>query len=146
MIRSEDVMLAVVPRLQFQLKPLYSRSKVTTTRWIDTNKGDQEKQNYRARLVGREIKTDERPDLFVATPPSESLRCIVSKCASNQAGSKRYCILSSDIKRPYFYAKAVRPVFIEIPIEDRQPGDEHKIGKLNLSLYGTRDVAQNWQK
>ena len=90
-------------------------SKVITTRWIDTNKGDQEKPNYRARLVGREIKTDERPDLFAATPPLESLRYIVSKCASNQLGSKRFCILSSDIKRAYLYAKAVRPVYIEIP-------------------------------
>ena len=54
--------------------------------------------------------------------------------------------MSSDIKRAYFYAKAVRPVFIEIPIEDRKPGDEGMVGKLNLSLYGTRDAAQNWQK
>ena len=25
-----------------------------------------------------------------------------------------------------------------------EPGDEGKVGKLNLSLYGTRDAAQNW--
>ena len=121
-------------------------NKVITTRWIDIDKGDDENPNYRARLVGREIKTDERLDLFVATPPLESLRYIVSKCATNQSGSGRYCMLSSDIKRAYFYAKAVRPVFIEIPIEDRKPGDEGKVGRLNLSLYGTRDAAQNWQK
>ena len=118
-------------------------NKVITTRWIDTDKGDEENPNYRARLVGREIKTDERPDLFAATPPLESLRYIVSKCATHQSGSKRYCMLSSDIKRAYFYAKAVRPVFIEIPKEDRKPGDDDKIGKLNLRLYGTRDAAQN---
>ena len=87
-------------------------SKVITTKWIDTGKGDADAPNYRARAVGREIKTHERPDLFVATPPLESLRYIVSKCASNQVGSQRYCIPSSDIKRAYFYAKAVRPVLI----------------------------------
>ena len=65
-------------------------SKVITTKWIDTDKGDTENPNYRARLVGREIKTDERPDLFVATPPLESLRCIVRKGASNQPGGRRY--------------------------------------------------------
>ena len=54
--------------------------------------------------------------------------------------------LFSDVKRAYFYAKASRPVFIEIPVEDREPGDENKVGKLNLSLYGTRDAAQNLQK
>ena len=44
-------------------------SKVITTKWIDTDKGHAENPNYRARLVGREIKTDERLDLFAATPP-----------------------------------------------------------------------------
>ena len=29
-------------------------------------------------------------------------------------------------------------------MEDWEPGDEHRVGKLNLSLYGTRDAAQNW--
>ena len=49
-----------------------------------------------------------------------------------------------DIKRAYFYAKARRPVFIEIPTEDREEGDEGMVGQLQLSLYGTRDAAQNW--
>ena len=37
-----------------------------------------------------------------------------------------------------------REVYIEIPPEDRQPGDENKIARLKMSLYGTRDAAQNW--
>ena len=52
-------------------------------------------------------------------------------------------ILSVDVKRAYFYAKSTRPVYVEIPIEDYEPGDTHKVGKLNLSLYGTRDAAQH---
>ena len=43
--------------------------KVVTTRWIDINKGDGQNPNYRARLVGREIKIDKRLELFAATPP-----------------------------------------------------------------------------
>ena len=35
---------------------------------------------------------------------------------------------------------------IEIPIEDFEPGDEGKVARLNLSLYGTREAAQNWAK
>ena len=35
---------------------------------------------------------------------------------------------------------------IEIPIEDFEPGDEHVVADLNLSLYGTRDAAQNWTR
>ena len=128
-----------VPRYEAQ-------GKVVSTKWIDINKGDAQNPNYRARLVGREIKTDKRLDLFAATPPLESLRMVSSMCASNQRRSQPYRILSIDIKRAYFYAPAERPVYIEIPVEDYQPGDENLVGKLELSLYGTRDAAQNWAK
>ena len=55
-----------------------------------------------------------------------------------------YRITSVDVRRAYFNAKATRPVNIEIPIEDFGPSDEGKVERLNLSLYGTRDAAQNW--
>lgn len=52
--------------------------------------------------------------------------------------------MAIDVSRAYFYAESIRPVFIELPTEDRLPGDEGLVGRLNLSLYGTRDAAQNW--
>ena len=100
--------------------------KVITTRWIDTNKGDERVPDYRARLVGREIKRDRRDDLFAATPPLESLRMILSICSSNQQqswASGRFAIMSNDVKRAYFYAPVTRPVYLEIPAEDYQEGD-----------------------
>ena len=119
--------------------------KIITTRWIDINKGDSKSPNYRARLVGRELKLkDRRLDLFAATPPLESLRLLCSLCASNQYRPDPYRIISVDVRRAYFYAEAKREVFIEIPLEDWEPGDEHNVAQLNLSLYGTRDAAQNW--
>ena len=118
--------------------------KVITTRWLDINKGDKDRPNYRARLVGREINNKKRLDLFAATPPLEALKMIVSLCAHNQRGSAPYRIVRIDVRRAYFYAKARRPVFIEIPEEDREHGDEGTVGRLELSLYGTRDAAQNW--
>ena len=121
--------------------------KIISTKWIDTNKGDLTDPNYRARLVGREIATTKRDDLFAATPPLESLRYIVSTCASNQLHAEpaeRYCLMSNDVKRAYFYAPSTRPIFIQIPEEDREEGDEDMVGQLNLSLYGTRDAALNW--
>ena len=54
--------------------------------------------------------------------------------------------MTVDVKRAYFYARSRTPVYIEIPIEDFEPGDEHMVGRLNLSLYGTRDAAQNWTR
>ena len=119
--------------------------KIISTRWIDTNKGDSENPNYRSRLVGREIKTDSRLDLFSATPPLDVMKFLMSMCAQSQNGKRGPMRLATiDIKRAYFYAPAQRNVYISIPAEDRMPGDENMIGKLNLSLYGTRDAAQNW--
>merc|ERR1712086_782235 len=118
--------------------------KIITTKWLDTNKGDAQNPNYRSRMAGREIKCDKRMDLFSATPPLETLKLLISMCARRQSDAKPCRMAIVDIKRAYFYAKARRPVFIEIPAEDREEGEEGMVGQLQLSLYGTRDAAQNW--
>ena len=53
-------------------------------------------------------------------------------------------MMAIDVRRLYFYAKAMRPVYIEIPKEDLESGDEDRVARLNFSFYGTRDAAQNW--
>ena len=119
-------------------------AKVLTTRWLDTNKGDEANPNFRSRMVGREIKKDNRLDLFAATPPLETLKMLLSMCAKRQKAKQPWRVAVIDIKRAYFYAPARRPVFIEIPAEDWDEGDDGMIAQLNMSLYGTRDAAQNW--
>ena len=119
--------------------------RVISTKWADTNKRDQKAPNYRARTVGRELQLDSQLDLFVATPPLESIRIICSLCVNNQYDQQSYRIMTVDVKRTYFYARSRRPVYIEIPIEDFEPRDEHMVGPLNLSLHGTRDVLVSGQ-
>ena len=46
-----------------------------------------------------------------------------------------------DISKAYFFAPATRDIFIELPPEDAEPG---MVGKLEKSLYGTRDATLNW--
>ena len=53
-------------------------------RWIDINKGDTVNPNYRSRLVAKEYKTEERPEWFAATPPSECLKLVLAKLASDK--------------------------------------------------------------
>ena len=121
-------------------------AKVITTKWVDTNKGTEEEPNYRSRLVGREIKRDQRPDPFAATPPLESLRFVVSLCASAQGAARPHRLLTVDVKSAYFYAPAIRPVYVRLPDEDKEPGDEKRCGRLRMSMYGTRDAAANFQQ
>ena len=51
----------------------------------------------------------------------------------------------NDVRRAYFYAAATRDLFINLPPEDTK-ATEGQVGRLNLSLYGTRDAATNWQE
>lgn len=41
---------------------------IITTRWVDTSKGDEKNLDYRVRLVGREMQTNQSLDLFAAPP------------------------------------------------------------------------------
>ena len=71
---------------------------------------------------------------------------ICSICASHQRRlhGKDFRMMSIDVRRADFYAKTIRPVYIEIPKEDWEPGDEDRIARLSFRFYGTRDAAQNW--
>ena len=59
-------------------------------------------------------------------------------------GRRKFGLMYADVSRAYFYAKAVRPVYVKLPDEDVEPGDEGKCGRLKMSMYGTRDAALNW--
>ena len=153
--KDEAVKARKLEMMFFKEKGVYTKvrrqpwMKIITTRWLDVNKGDSINWNYRARLVAREIKRDKREDLFAATPPLESLRMITSICAGNQHSrhpADNFIMMTNDVKRAYFHAAATRPIYIKIPKEDWEEGDEDKVGRLNLSLYGTRDAAQNWAR
>ena len=81
-------------------------SKIIDTKWVDTNNGSVESPDVRCRLVGKEFNDGVRPDLFAATPPLESLKHVISRCASTQGRRKPHRLLSVDVKRAYFCAKA----------------------------------------
>ena len=70
---------------------LDSNVKIITTRWVDINKGDTERPNYRSRLVARELKmgSSAGPEYFAATPPPDSFRLLVSLRATNIYWNKK---------------------------------------------------------
>lgn len=88
--------------------------------------------------------------LFAATPPLEALRLLVSEAASvsRKDDPEGKYMLIADISRAFFEAPAVRTVCVELPAEAFEDGSVNKgqVGLLQLSLYGTRDAAANFQK
>ena len=111
------------------------------TGWAETDKGQPGKPNVRARWVAKEYKTHARPELYASTPPLEALKVVLSEIATNKREGKVLALV--DVRRAYFYAPARRKVFVELPPEDYQTGDEHMCGLLRYSLY---DAAQNWEE
>ena len=78
-----------------------------------------------------ELKVGNRPELYSATPPLEVVRLIISLVASASDGSASAdptSIMHIHISRADFHAPCLKPTFIEIPVEDQQPGDEGQAG------------------
>ena len=119
--------------------------KVIQTRWIDINKGDIDSPNYRSRFVGREFNDGVGEGLFAATPPFEGLRLILSEAATcSGRQNEKKVIMVNDVSRAFFEAPMRRNVCIELPSEEQ--GGKDEVGWLQMSLYGTRDAAANFQE
>ena len=56
------------------------------TKWVDTNKGDDQNPKYRSRLVATEVRKPWSEKWFAATPPIEALRLIVALAARGSSG------------------------------------------------------------
>ena len=99
-------------------------------------------------MVAQEINTYKREDVFAATAPFEAKKMLMSLAVTEGVGLKSGC-RSKDIKldfigvrRAYFHARASREIYIQLLAEDDSPG---MCGLLRKAMYGTRDVAQNWE-
>ena len=127
--------------------------KVVPTRWIDINKGDIAQPRYRSRLVAKEYNTGQQEGLFAATPPLEAVRLLISHAATaeeapvEEEGDATKIIMVNDVARAFFEAPARRLVCVELPPEalEGEPDGADTVGLLQMSLYGTRDAASNFQ-
>ena len=120
-----------------------------TLKWVDRNKGDSVKENYRSRLVVREVKKAgqklEDHELYSAMPPLEALKVLCSLMTSMKVSRAGRPLLLKliDISRAHFYGESKRNVYTNLPEGDEQPG---KCAKLVRSMYGTQDASSIWQE
>jgi hypothetical protein len=124
--------------------------KPIPVRWINTNKGDAIKYNVRCRLVGKELKAKTKGallahQLFSAMPPWEMIKALFSLLVTDDVEpAEELEIGIFDISRAHFMPKVRRELYIELPEEDRLPGEEGMIGRLNRNMYGFRDASAGW--
>ena len=102
------------------------------TGWADTNKGTSECPNIRSRWVAKEYNTGPSPDFFSATSPLEGVKLVISEAASSK--QKETVLLVIDVRRAYFYARATRRVYIELPEGDGGGPGSRQCGLLRKSF------------
>ena len=116
-------------------------------KWCDVNKGDNAAPEYRSRLVARELKVWNplMTGTFAATPPTESLRFMLSRFTTRQQKGveSNLKMLVLNISRAHFHPPAKRELYIDLPEEDAEDG---KVGLLTKTMYGTRDAAAEWEE
>lgn len=54
--------------------------------------------------------------------------------------------MHADVTRARFYTNASLDILANLSVEDQQHGDEHLCGQIFKGMYGTRGVAQYWQR
>ena len=92
--------------------------KMIGTRWVDIDKGDDEKPDYRSRLVAKEFNNGQEEGLYASTPPLEALRWILSHAATIEHQSRKSedkVILIADVSRAFFEAPIHRRVAVKLP-------------------------------
>jgi len=83
--------------------------------------------------------------LFASTPPLEAMRMLISEAATirKNEGCNTKVIMANDVARAFFEAPANGKICIELLAEAGE--GEGRVGLLEMSLYGTRDAAANFQ-
>ena len=117
-------------------------------RWVDHNKGDAENPKVRSRYVAKDIAYWRDDSMFVATPPLEAVRLLLSDLATNQRGGlqgsrhgSRKALLI-DVRKAHLHAYVEEDIYVALPPERAQPG---QCAKLRRSLYGTRAAPARWE-
>ena len=127
------------------VKPLHNTRSLQSARsgLMQTKHLRREPIQIRSRIVAREFKSGDRPDLYAGTPPLEALKATISIAGCPQ---ETFSIMHIDVSRAYFHVQAQRLVLIRLPVEDRMGADAGEIGQLKKSMYGTGDAASNWER
>ena len=121
--------------------------RVVGTRWLDINKGDEEAENYRSRLVAKDFNQGKEEGIFAATPPLEALKLFISDVATvGGRVTEEKILMINDVARAFFEADMRKELCVELPEESKMQGEGDVVGYLIKSLYGTRDAAANFQE
>lgn len=99
----------------------------------------------RCRLVAQEFAgSEKREDFYAGTPPMAATRYLLSDSVSRGRGAykQKRKLKVLDVKRAALHGIATRTFYVELPGEESENGKY--VGRLNRTLYGTRDAPVAW--
>lgn len=97
---------------------------------------------HERRLAAKDINTYNAPELFAATPPTESLKFRLSMAAME--GYQQ--LMHIGVYRAYFYADRVGDVYLQLPPQDQTDDAGNMCVKLAKAMYCTRSATHSWQR
>merc|ERR1712127_627023 len=76
--------------------------------------------------------------------PMEATRHLLSDTVSRGMGAagRRRKLMVLDVKRAFLHGIATRLIYVQLPDEESENGKY--VGRLNKTLYGTRDAPVAW--
>ena len=122
---------------QYQITPV-------DTKWIDTNKAFEEEShaNQITTCCKREMKSEDRPDLYAGSSPLESLKSKISIAANHK---HTFSIIHIDVSRAYFGAEARRRAGGTVPIGG-QNGRRRWEKSVCCKRLCASNLRRNWQE
>ena len=103
--------------------------RIVGTRWLDINKGDEEVENYRSRLVAKGFNQGKEEGIFAATPPLEALKLLISDVATvGEKGTEEKILMVNDVARAFFEADMKKELCVELPEERIVEGEGDMLG------------------
>ena len=101
-----------------------------SVRWVDTNKGDSQCTSYRSSLVVSGAQHVRQARVVRCDSAGRDVAHHAEPARERPEGQ----VDIRDVSRAYLFAPAVRAVYVQLPAEDRCPGDQGPAGRLTMSM------------
>ena len=123
--------------------------KVTKTRSVDINRGDERSPEIRCLLVAKEVKKrnnteEESANFFASTRPLKAVKFLISEAMTKRVSrnSQRLKLSFIDVKKAHLCSDVLRELYVEHPPDAKEPPDI--VCRLKRAMFGTRDAAAAW--
>ena len=120
-----------------------SGHRIVSGKWVDTNRGTENKPEIRCRLVARDFRRQGQGGSLCGCTTVGAEEAADCRTRPERSNGKTRKMLLIDVKKAHLNSECTEDVFIELPEE--VGAAKGKVGKLRRWLYGFRPAAAAWE-